>query len=148
MTIVPSEFPDVDDAGALWWRISLRKADNTFVPLAGRSDTPGAAVRDMVVKAYAYMEQDPGPYSDWVALHVQQNYVQVQGVIGLSLSVDEVVARIAAACTDKAAAEAEDECRQREIDAVPALQPDTAGVRGNRVGPGGAMVVREHRHSG
>jgi hypothetical protein len=63
----------------LWWRISVRKPDGTFVPLAGRSGTYDAALHDMVVKARAYMQQNPGPYSDVVALHVDRNYLQVEG---------------------------------------------------------------------
>ncbi|MDV2474335.1 hypothetical protein F8M49_01025 [Rhodococcus zopfii] len=123
MTIVPSEFPSPDDVGELSWRISLRKPDNTFVPLAGRSDDRGSALRDMVVKAHAYIEQNPGPYSDWIALHVNKNYVQVQGVIGRSLTVEAIAAKISAAFDEKAAAEADRERRQREINALPTLSP-------------------------
>lgn len=124
MTIVPSEFPSPDDVGSLSWRISVRKPDGTFVPLAGRSDTRDDALRDMVVKAQAYMQQNPGPYSDMVALHINKNYVQVQGgVVGEALSVEDVVARIVAAYDEEAAAEAERERRQREINAIPVLSP-------------------------
>ncbi|MGB2949279.1 MAG: hypothetical protein WBB62_07455 [Rhodococcus sp. (in: high G+C Gram-positive bacteria)] len=97
----------LDDAGDVWWRISLyRKAGNVPVPLAGRSDTHDAALRDMVVKARAYMAQDGGTYNSRSSLHVQRNYVQVEGVTDPQTSVDEVARRIQAAFDAAATEEA------------------------------------------
>lgn len=127
MTIVSSEWPDGDDVGEFTWRISVFTADNRPVPLAGRSQTHEAALHDMVVKARAYMAQEPGPFIDRTALHVNRNYVQVQGIVDPALSVDDIVARITAAYDAEAAADAERERRRREIDAIPRLSPTPAG---------------------
>ncbi|MCZ4278737.1 hypothetical protein [Rhodococcoides yunnanense] len=118
----------LDDVGDVWWRISLhREAGNVPVPLAGRSDTHDAALRDMVVKARAYMAQDGGTYNSRNSLHVQRNYVQVEGVTDPQTSVDEVARRIQAAFDAAATEEAERQRRQREIDAVPVLSPTPTG---------------------
>ncbi|MGU3438456.1 hypothetical protein ACNHUS_36285 [Actinomycetes bacterium M1A6_2h] len=128
MTIVPSDNPGPDDIGDVWWRISLmRRAGNTPVPLAGRSTSEDAALNEIVARARAYMEQDPGPYNDHVALHVSNNYVTVYGVPDLSLGIDEIVERIREAFAAKASEEAERERRQREIEATPVLSPTAPG---------------------
>ncbi|RQO51213.1 hypothetical protein DBV08_04195, partial [Rhodococcus sp. KBW08] len=97
VTIVSSEWRDGDAVGEFTRGISVFTADNRPVPLAGRSQTHEAALHDMVVKTRAYMAQEPGPFIDRTALHVNRNYVQVQGIIDLELSVDDIVARITAA---------------------------------------------------
>ena len=97
----------LDDVGDVWWRISLhREAGNVPVPLAGRSDTHDAALRDMVVKARAYMAQDGGTYNSRNSLHVQRNYVQVEEVTDPQTSVDKVARRIQAAFDAAATEEA------------------------------------------
>ncbi|OZF44459.1 hypothetical protein [Rhodococcus sp. 14-1411-2a] len=127
MTIVSSQWPDRDDIGEFDWRISVFTAANRPVPLAGRSQTHEAALHDMVVKARAYMAQEPGPFIDRTALHVNRKHTQVQGITDPNLSVDDIVARITAAYDAIAAADAERERRQREIDAIPVLSPTPAG---------------------
>jgi len=97
VTIVSSEWRDGDAVGEFTRGISVFTADNRPVPPAGRSQTHGAALHDMVVKTRAYMAQEPGPFIDRTALHVNRNYVQVQGIIDPELSVDDIVAQITAA---------------------------------------------------
>ena len=126
MTIVSSEWPDRDDIGEFDWRISVFTTANRPVPLAGRSQTHEAALHDMVVKARAYMAQESGPFIDRTALHVNRKHTHVRGITDPNLSVDDIVARITAAYDD-AAADAEGERRQREIDAIPVPSPTSAG---------------------